>query len=356
MRRTTTAILIGVGLLALAPFTITAYKAYAADAAHGASCSGDQTEGATACNVNGCFVCTSGSWVTQPFHIGASSLTCDSSHAGLMRYNSGAMEYCNGTAWTSFSTSCSHTSSSQLFTSSGTWTPPSTVSTACPLAVRVVLVGGGGGGGAKGSNYNWGYGGGSGFVIAGELSITSTAGVAVTVGSGGSGAASESGYYGTNGTASTFGAYLTASGGWAGWGGSYKHEGPTGYGGSGGARRGYGTGCAYCPAGENGGAATIEDSDANDVCILPGTATTSFSGMGHPFVFPGQPNAVQHIVFKTASFLPGLSATGGGGGLLINNTGTGGSTGGTGYGGGGFGERSGSGGGAGSAGAVFVEW
>lgn len=98
MRRTTTAILIGVGLLALAPFTITAYKAYAADAAHGASCSGDQTEGATACNVNGCFVCTSGSWVTQPLHIGASSLTCDSSHAGLMRYNN-TLQYCDGTSW-----------------------------------------------------------------------------------------------------------------------------------------------------------------------------------------------------------------------------------------------------------------
>jgi hypothetical protein len=75
--------------------------AKAADPAHGASCSGFAA-GSNACNTNGCFVCTSGSWVDQPLYIGTSSASCDASHEGLRRYNSTTkvMEDCNGTTWT----------------------------------------------------------------------------------------------------------------------------------------------------------------------------------------------------------------------------------------------------------------
>lgn len=73
----------------------------AADPAKGASCA-EFVAGANACNVNGCFVCTSGTWVSQPLYLGSTTATCSSGTEGQQRYNatSKAMEYCNGSAWT----------------------------------------------------------------------------------------------------------------------------------------------------------------------------------------------------------------------------------------------------------------
>mgnify|MGYP004269979317 CR=1 FL=1 len=92
-------------LLALTAFIFTMSlgghdAAMAADPAHGASCSGF-TAGASACNANGCFVCSGGNWTDQPLYIGTSSATCDASHEGLRRYNSTShvMEDCNGSVW-----------------------------------------------------------------------------------------------------------------------------------------------------------------------------------------------------------------------------------------------------------------
>ena len=81
-------------------FCFLAAPSYAADPEHGASCSGF-TAGTSACNTNGCFVCTSGNWVDQPLYIGTSGATCGSTYEGLQRYNSTSkvMETCNGTAW-----------------------------------------------------------------------------------------------------------------------------------------------------------------------------------------------------------------------------------------------------------------
>ncbi|MBP7252642.1 MAG: hypothetical protein KBA75_04060 [Alphaproteobacteria bacterium] len=73
---------------------------HAAAPAHGASCS-EFAANASACNTNGCFVCTSGNWVDQPLYLGAASITCDASHEGLHRYDSATHlpEVCNGSAW-----------------------------------------------------------------------------------------------------------------------------------------------------------------------------------------------------------------------------------------------------------------
>lgn len=85
--------------LILLPFAITAYQAYAGEPGYNVSCA-EHAAGANACNTNGCFLCSSGTWTPQPFYIGASSATCSSSYTGMMRYNSGSLEYCNGSAWT----------------------------------------------------------------------------------------------------------------------------------------------------------------------------------------------------------------------------------------------------------------
>ncbi|MBP7252641.1 MAG: hypothetical protein KBA75_04055 [Alphaproteobacteria bacterium] len=84
----------------LLAFLVMSTSAQAAAPAHGASCS-EFTAGANACNANGCFICSSGSWVDQPLYIGTSSATCDASHEGLHRYNSTSKttEVCNGSAW-----------------------------------------------------------------------------------------------------------------------------------------------------------------------------------------------------------------------------------------------------------------
>lgn len=72
--------------------------AFAGDAAKGVTCS-EYTNGANACNKSGCFICTSGTWVEQPLYIGSTTAICASTTAALTRYNAGAIEVCNGTAW-----------------------------------------------------------------------------------------------------------------------------------------------------------------------------------------------------------------------------------------------------------------
>jgi hypothetical protein len=92
------------------------------------------------------------------------------------------------------------TTSSQTFTSSGTWTKPTTGTMA-----KIEMWGGGGGGGSNGTD-NFGGGGGEYATIILPLSSL-PASVSVTVGAGGPASTS------TPGGTSSFGAYLTASGG-----------------------------------------------------------------------------------------------------------------------------------------------
>jgi hypothetical protein len=92
----------------------------------------------------------------------------------------------------------------QVFTSTGTFTVPAGVS-----AVKVTVVGGGGGGGrGLDSSSSGGGGGGAGFGFKWITGLTAGATVSVTVGAGGA--------QQTNGGTSSFGAYISATGGSAG--------------------------------------------------------------------------------------------------------------------------------------------
>ena len=104
----------------------------------------------------------------------------------------------------------------QLFTSSGTFTVPSGVS-----SVKVTCFGAGGGAataGDNGGNITTGYGGTGGFAM-GVYSVTPGAAITVTVGTGGTGAQGAvnlTTYTGTAGGSSSFGALISATGGGGG--------------------------------------------------------------------------------------------------------------------------------------------
>lgn len=96
-------------------------------------------------------------------------------------------------------------SSQQVFTSSGTWTKPSGITT-----VKVYVTGGGGGAGScPGDNTNdMGQPGAAGGTAIEIIDVSSVSSVTVTVGSGGSGGGS-----GGHGGTSSFGSYCSATGG-----------------------------------------------------------------------------------------------------------------------------------------------
>lgn len=125
----------------------------------------------------------------------------------------------------------------QVFTSNGTWTKPSGVST---YAVTTVECWGGGGGGGTGSGGNNSGGGGGGayvkrMFLTSALGTTETVTIAAAVGAG------------TAGNNSTFGSWLTAYGGGQG----QNNSGTNYYGGSGGGALSAGVGSA---GSGNGGA------------------------------------------------------------------------------------------------------
>ena len=110
-------------------------------------------------------------------------------------------------------------SSSQVFTTSGTWTKPAGIN-----KIHVQLVGAGGGGGGHGES------GGAGGYSTKWINVTAITSIGVTVGTGGNGT-----YYsssGGNGGTSSLGGYLSATGG--GGAAQGQHRGGTGGIGSGG--------------------------------------------------------------------------------------------------------------------------
>lgn len=69
----------------------------------GGACSGTQN----GADWDTIFQCNGATWQRGAYFFGNSSSTCDASHAGLTRYNSGALQYCNASAWTSLTAGCS---------------------------------------------------------------------------------------------------------------------------------------------------------------------------------------------------------------------------------------------------------
>lgn len=267
--------------------------------------------------------------------IGTKGQTCDTNHAGLIQYTASGFQGCNGLSWVTFAAACpTFSSGSQLFTSSGTFTPPSGVSANCPLPVRVLVVGGGGGAYGGGGI---GGGGGSGYVSAQSLSLTGAA--TITVGSGGTGGGGATS--GTNGGVSVFGSSVTANGGTA------ENVIDVNHGGNGGSGGG----------GYSGGSGGTNGSN--------GTGSTRDGiGQGSPIV--SSVATVLGITFNKATFSAGSgggqssTAGGGAGGINVNSAGpSGGSpcaSGGIGYGAGGGSSCSYAAGGVGAAGVVYVEW
>ena len=154
----------------------------------------------------------------------------------------GSAIWWNGSAWV-----LPKTQKVQVFTAGGTWVRPANVD-----AVNVTLVGGGGGGGgvaAVALGTAAGGGGAGGFV---QRDVTVTANVAVTIGAGGAGG-TVAPTAGTSGTASTFGALLTATGGGGGGGGTGTF--PIGFGLAGGCGGGAGNSAAAIIYGGGGGGA-----------------------------------------------------------------------------------------------------
>lgn len=194
----------------------------------------------------------------------------------------------------------------EVFTSNGTWTRPSGVT-----SVIVECIGAGGGGGESdagaGADQAGGGGGGGGYAMA-EVAVSGN--VTVTVGPGGAG--------GTGGGASS-------NDGSAGGNSSFAGDVTvTGNGGSGGKAGDNGT-----PNGSGGQGGTSSNADLSVPGKIGGTRTSTTSGEG------------------------GDSHMGFGGRLVTNGIGTAG----TNYGGGGSGgNKSGADGGAGAGGVVIVTW
>lgn len=222
-------------------------------------------------------------------------------------------------------------SKSQYFSSGGTFTVPSQVT-----LVWVTAWGGGGGGGG-GCQATAGASGGGGGEIVYRYPVTVTGGqnITVTIGSGGSGGAYQTATClissGTNGSDTTFGSYVTAKGGIAGYGSGGAGGGVGGGdGGTEGVNGSRGIYSAYTMGGAGGGGGSDSSGNASD-----GGPSPMYAG-----------GITTHNVRRGGGGGGGFKGVGGNESTsAAANTGAGGG-----------GGSSGASGGNGGSGGVIVEW
>ena len=194
------------------------------------------------------------------------------------------------------------------FTSSGSWTAPTGVTSVDYLVV---------GGGAGGASASGGGGGGAGAFRSGTLSVTPGTTYSITVGEGGAGGSSS---VGANGSDSIFSSITSNGGGGGGTSSGVANGNASGGGGGNGGSAG--AGGTYGNAGGSGGTATVGGGGG-------GASAAGTAGVGSPYWGYGHGGA------GSASSITGASVTySGGGGGGVNHSGAGGN-GGAGGGGGG---------------------
>lgn len=367
------------------------------------------------------FKCSTGSCNANPFTVSpnGADLVDGLNSPRNYRTNWGAVTYVTDGASKWFAIFSRSRLTSEIFTSSGTWTAPAGVT-----KVHVIMrpgAGGGGGGGAGGLGFGGATGGGGGGgrggggggaaqLIRSWLNVTPGTSYSVTVGAGGAGgagSATTTGGNGGNGGISSFGSLMSVGrlavpiGGSGGTGGAAGASGTVGAGGAGGTTAGaVGVGfgnmidaATAASSGGAGGATGNGTSAGNSAATVPtyyamsnaggnGGAAGTGSGGTHGGGGGGGAGGAGGIadwypVFEQSAPTGGAGTAGGAGGLG-NNAGAGGaatsgtaataSTGGMGGAGGGGGggggggsttggaRGSGANGGAGSDGLVVVEW
>jgi hypothetical protein len=124
------AVFFGLFLLGLAPHTAQAGNV---PIGGGGSCTGQtitdpvaSTQGQQQAFDDGLYTCTGTAWVPEAFIIGGvdqsnAAPSCNSTNAGMMRYTSSTLQYCNGTSWFMIPSSGSSTVPTSASTGLSTW-------------------------------------------------------------------------------------------------------------------------------------------------------------------------------------------------------------------------------------------
>lgn len=257
------------------------------------------------------------------------------------------VSYWSTTSRTASGTTANYVGTTKTVTSTGNFTVPTGWRT-----VQAFVVGGGGGGsGTTNSPYYGGGGGGGGYTkTSSNINVTPGQVIACTIGAGGSGGAGNR-TWGSAGGNTSFGSYVSASGGGAGnYNSSYSGmSGGNGGSGGGGCDGGYGNPGDGGSDGADGGSSTTT---VGGVYGLGGTGqgtTTKAWGSSTGTLYAGGGGGG---AYRTASGASGGEGGGGAGGSTGNGTA---GTANTGGGGGGAGGNSSYSGGKGGSGIILIK-